>query len=290
MSELDGFSMFSGRQRAVINEANIHGSTYANNKAETARVMQSVFDFYYKSHQAINNITLQDHGYPGAQKILMAKKEEIRDDLKSAADSKVHRSDLRWAFEHLADKKGHWYDETSDGTGTANIPIGISHFLENMDERKNKIGEKFADFGRYKNAAIEMQRRKDWEKIPENLDKAQKAADWALPMLWVAAGGKSMAQVQATSKTMSDWIGYGTKIHKLLDGTIKVSTNSSNWKRMVIEEMSIFVLNKLPIFGSLYAGVIRDMPKAMTFMQIYGSKVRNMVDNPGTFNPNTFNR
>ena len=285
---MDAKKMYDGVERAVIKPKNLHGKVWQNKKKQVAGVMQGAFDFYYKSHKAIAKmgdisdevLTTERDIYITKLRLIGEKKWEIEKNLRATANNSYIGNDLKWAFEHLAENKGHWYDETWDGwQGKCNIPQGIANFLREIEEKGSKIVTKFAEFEMQARAAKLSQEKKKWGKLPEQLSLAQKSADYALPMIWVGAGSQDFSKIENYSKLMTKWIGYGAKAHSILDATLKISSNPKNWKRSALEELSKFVLNKLPIFGSLYAGVISDVPKLMKWFEDYGERTRRAIDN-----------
>ncbi|MCB1023322.1 MAG: hypothetical protein KDB79_02970 [Acidobacteria bacterium] len=271
---------------AAIKAKNIHGKTFRPHVLKTQRVMQQAFNYYYLSYKAIEDIDLPDKTKsPNSYDIMYEKKREIMKDLRNTANNSYFGNDLDWAFDHLADNNGHWYNESFDGwKGECLIPIGIANFLHAIENKGQKILKKQHEFIAAKNKAMELQRNKQWDEIPKNLGRIKTITDDVLPMVWIGCGGiDGFKTATGYGKLMGQWIEYGTKVHSILDKTIKISTSSKSWERIAIEEMSKFVLNKLPIFGSLYASLIDDVPKLITWFERYARKTGNMVANPLTF-------
>ena len=197
----------------------------------------------------------------------------------------MNNYDLNWVFEDLARNKGLWYDESSDGWGEVNVWCQSASQIFYMKINTASIisTANFSEFNVAKSNAMRLLSEGKWGEVAKELSYAQKAADHALPYLWIMVS-KNPQKIKPYSELMSKWIGYGADVHKILDDTINYSTNSSQWKQKAITNLSQFVLNKVPVFGQLYSGVIAELPDLVKNFKLIMKQKERYLDKPN--NPN----
>lgn len=278
---MDAEKMLYGTERATITPDHIHGSVYEKNKTQVASVMQGAFNFYYNAYQAASNIGTPVCKYPSSQKAIGNLRWAVQYDLINTANNSYVGNDLKWCFEHLAEKKGHWYDDTWNGwKGVCNIPIGVSNFLDAVEERGTAVVNNYSEWKKYTDNIRRLKELKRWDDLGTQMGYAQTAADNIFPKLWVAVGvGKDAAERHA--QIMSKWVGYGMKVHGYLDLYNKVRYNPAGAQQAVMVEAAAMVVEGLPIFGSLYAGVIRGIPQVISWFKNYAAKQAQYIDMVG---------
>lgn len=269
---------FYGRKRAKIKPEQIKAPSMQKNKKMVAKVMQGAFNFYYYSHKAINKIQSGDKlNIRQATNLRVA----MRSDLQSAADAWFY-NDLKWCFQHLAANNGEWKDDCWDGyEGKCNIPRGIGHFYKEIKKRRNDASHhlgkisSYRKWRSYQQKLNGMKQMEKWEKMGKEIGYTEKALKEVTPFVWAVVGG--CEKVGSMAKLMGQWVGYGAKVHNYMTLYAKIK-DSQHVKETLYLEAAAAVVNTVPIFGSLYADVIRGIPNLVKFFEKHARATRRAID------------
>ena len=107
------------------------------------------------------------------------------------------------------------------------------------------------------------------------MEKTEKALSEVTPVVWAVLGGSEKGG--SISKLMGKWVGYGAKVHKYTSLYAKVK-DSQNVKETLLVEAAAAIVDTLPVFGSLYADVIRGIPNLVKFFENHARATRRAID------------
>lgn len=280
---MDATSMFYGTERATITADRILARPFQEKKQLTASFMQSAFDLYYQAHEAARQIGWQIDSRKlnlEAQRKIVDLRSKMEKDILAAAD-KWHQSDLKWCFKHLAKNKGFWKDDSWNGwKGICNLPVGVHDFLSTVEERGRKVIDSYAEWQHYQANLRQLAQAKQWEKLGPQLDMAGKVLDKVTPQIWVALGA-SKETAASRGGLVCKWVGFAGIVHNCLSTYLKVRYHESGAERAALAEAAALVVQGLPIFGQLYADVIRGIPNLMRFFENYGARTRQAIEMVG---------
>jgi len=265
---MDASNFFYGSAKASITPDRIKPRVFQAKVGQTAQVMNSAFSPYYRGHQAARQLSMNVAG-PGhseaAKKAIYDLQSKMQADLRAAADQ-WGWNDLKWAFEHMAKNNGNWLDDTWNGNGVCNIPIGVWNFLQEVEKRGGEVASSYREWQRCQSALTSWKQQQSWENLGTNLERAGTVVDKAGPKMWVMLGA---SETNAASYTgvLNKWIGRAGKVKGMMDAYLRVRYSPDGPKRALVAEVAAFIVQDLPIFGGAYADVIRGVPKAMTFFE-----------------------
>jgi hypothetical protein len=259
-----------------------------NHLGLTVALMNNVFDIYYKGYHALDNARTQASGTKLYKK-LDALNDKILADLRDAASEKSmanakifgHRiggagQSLYDVFQDLEKNNGVLKDDTNNGNNSYKAPAGVFTFQEQMLIRGSDIAKSYAQFNAWKSNMEQWKLKASWDDLGGNLDKGGKVIEYIGPKLWCCVGA-SEKQAGAFNATAVKWWGYGAKVKTLMDSYVAVQS-SPNSRRQLIAEVAGFVVDGLPVFGSLYGGVIRAIPQAMQFFEDYAKRTQRAIE------------
>jgi hypothetical protein len=250
------------------------------NKQMTAQVMNNAFSVYYRAHQAARQITSVLYGRKysqEAQKKIWELQSKVEADIRSAAD-KWSYNDMKRSFEHLEKTGGVWKDDTWDGwKGVCNIPSGVSDFLDTLEKRGREVIGTASEWNRYQSDIKRAKEEQRWESLKDPLEKAEWLVEKIGPKLWVGVGCTAEA-AETYGRRMAQAIGWGGKAHEILSLYLKVRYGGPNWKETAFVEGMAMLVQGLPVFGTLYAQVIRGIPNLVTFFQRYSLQTARAIN------------
>ncbi len=273
---------FYGTKCAWIKPENIQAPSMQRNRNMTAQVMNGAFKFYYDAHQAIQKINGAGSS-PAATKAISDFRWAIQKDLLSAADFWIG-SDLKSVFQHLDKTGGSWKDDNWNGwKGVCNIPQGVFSFYEQVEKRGRQVAadaEQISSYRQWRRYQGDLKRIKDgqaWEKLANELGYAEKVFEKATPKVWAVLGGTAQTG-EMLAGHLSRWCGYAGKVHGYLSLYNKIRYSTEGSRRTAIAEAAAMVVDGLPVFGPLYADVIRGVPGLMQWFENYGRSVSRVID------------
>jgi hypothetical protein len=270
-------SFHYGTQCAWITPDKIQAPSMQRNRQMTAQVMNGAFKFYYNAWQASKNISGSGRS-PEAIKAVNDLKWKIQKDLLSAADFWVG-SDLKFVFQDLVKNKGYWKDDEWNGwKGNCNVPQGVFAFYAEIEKRGREVSAQVAQinsYSQYRKYQGDLKRIKDagqWDKLAKELDYSGKVLELTTPKVWALLGGSDKTGANLGG-LLGKWYGYAGSVHGYLSLFNKVSNSTQGTARTALAEAAAMVVERLPVFGPLYADVVRGIPGLMTWFENYGRQV-----------------
>lgn len=271
-----------GTKCAWISPERIHARSMQNNKNMTAQVMNGAFKFYYNAYKAASNISGSGRS-SDAIKAISDLRWKIQKDLLSAADFWIG-SDLKFVFQDLVKHKGEWHhDEWNGWNGVCNIPQGVFAFYAEIEKRGRDISSMSSQLSSYNNwrqYQSDLKRIKDagsWDRLAKQLEYSGKALELATPKIWALLGGSDKTGSMLAGH-MGKWVGHAGDVHGYLTLYNKIRYSTEGRNRTLIAEAAAKVVESLPVFGSLYADVIRGIPGLMKWFEGYGQRVSRAID------------
>jgi len=261
----------------------------------TAALMNNVFRIYYNAYHALDQKTIQASG-TRASKGWSDLKDRIQADLRDAASAKstmnfkVPFTDARIGgfgqslydvFQDLEQNNGVLKSDDCNGNGIFLAPAGVIAFQDEMIKRGSEVAASVGQFNAWRSNMQVWKQKETWDGLGTSLWAGGKVIDLVAPKLWAAVGA-SEKTATSLNLTVTKWWGYGEKVKGMMDMYNNVKS-SPNQQRQLVAEAAAFVVENagLPMFGSLYAGVIRDFPKAMAFFEDYAKRTRQAIESVG---------
>jgi hypothetical protein len=256
---------------------------------QTVALINNVFNAYYTAYHAMDQATVRFAG-TRASRPLNDLRDKVLADLRDAAQESSMINirvpifgvrmggagqSLQSIFTDLNDHGALKNDEW-DGNGAIKAPAGIFAFQAQMLARGAEVARCQADFNRWQAGITTWRQNQSWESLGDNLDRAGKVIDLAGPKMW-AAFGCSTERAGDLNATAVKWWSMGATVKGFLDSYIAVKS-SPNQQRQLVAEVAAFVVSKVPVFGSAYAGVIQALPKAMTFFEDYARRNEQAIN------------
>ena len=273
---------YYGTKCAWIKPDRILAPSMQRNKDMTAQVMNGAFKFYYNAHQGASSISGSGKS-PEAVKAISDLRWSIQKDLYAAADFWIG-SDLKFVFQELVQNKGQWkHDEWNGWQGNCNIPQGVFAFYEEVGKRGREVSAQTSQISSYSTwhkYQGDLKRIKDagqWDRLAKELDVSGKVLKAATPKVWALLGGadKNGAMLGGL---LSNWCGYAGSVHGYLTLYNKISNSTDGKARTAMAEAAAMVVERVPVFGPLYAEVVRGIPGLMTWFEEYGRKVNRATN------------
>lgn len=273
---------FYGSKCAWITADRIQAPSMQRNKEQTALVMNGAFKFYYNAHQGARSISGSGRS-PEAIRAVSDLQSKIQADIRSAADF-WFGSDLKFVFQDLVKNKGYWkHDEWNGWKGYCNIPQGVFAFYAEIDKRGREVSSQVGQirsYGDWRKYQADLKRIKDagqWDRLAKELDYSGQVLEKATPKVWAVLGGADKTG-DMLGGLLGKWCGYAGSVHGFLTLANKINCSPDGKSRTAVAELAALVVERLPIFGPLYADVIRGVPGLMTWMENYGHTVNRATN------------
>lgn len=262
---------------AVISPDQILAPSMQKNKNMTAQVMNGAFKFYYDAYRAAGNISGSGRSQE-AIKAIYDLRWSIQKDLLASADFWIG-SDLKFVFKELAKNGGKWtHDEWNGWKGICNIPQGVFSFYAEIEKKGREVSAETAKISsyrqwhRYQGTLKQIKDSESWEKLAKELEYAEQVFEKATPKVWAVLGGTSKTG-EMLAGHLSKWCGYAGSVHGYLTLYNKIRYSPQGAGRTAVAEAAAMVVEKLPMFGPLYAEVVRGVPGLMKWFEEYGRNV-----------------
>ena len=262
-------NFYFGTQCAYVPADKITAHNMQSNKEMVSNVMNGAFKLYYDGYQAsakITDVLYQRKYSEEAKKKIWDLQSAMQKDLRNTANRNKFMADLLTCFRHLESTNGYWRDTSFQGwRGVCNIPEGVADFLEGVAEKQNEICKSAADWEANKRQLQRLKDEKKWGELPDQLQKTSKVIEYVGPKLWAGLGvaGENASAYTARMTQVFGWAGH---VHTALDLGLKIKYSSNPRQTAFVEAMA-FVVQGLPVFGSLYAEVIRGVPAMVSYFQ-----------------------
>lgn len=273
---------YYGTKCAWITADRIQAPSMQKNREQVARVMNGAFKFYYNAWEGSKNISGSGKS-PEAVKAINDLKWAIQKDLMSAADF-WFGSDLKFVFQDLVKNKGYWkHDEWNGWNGICNVPQGIFAFYDEIQKRGKAVTadvSQISSYSSYRKYQADLKRIKDagqWDRLAKELDYSGKILEKATPKVWAVLGGADKTG-DMLGGLLGKWCGYAGSVHGFLSLANKVNYSADGKARTAVAEVAAMVVERVPIFGPLYADVVRGVPGLMTWMENYGRTVNRATN------------
>ena len=257
---------------------------------QTAALMNNLFNIYYGGMHALDNATTSAVG-TRIYRSLCDLQGKIQADLRDAASEKsmvnfkVPFTDIRVGgagqslynvFQDLEEHNDVLKCDDWDGNYLIKAPPGVFAFQNQMIARGSDIAKSYAEFNAWRGKMEQWKQKQAWENLGTNLDYGGKVIEKVGPKLWASLGVSEKGAVSYNATTLK-WWGYGATVKGFMDSYIAVQS-STNSRRQLIAEVVGFVVDKIPVFGTLYGGVIRALPNAMKYFEDYALRNARAVD------------
>jgi hypothetical protein len=268
-------SWFYGTKLCTIHPDNILAPSMQRNKQMTAQVMQGAFNTYYQAHQAafkITDVIYRRDCSEHAKKKIRDLQYAMQKDIRSAADL-WGWNDLKWCFGHLEKNNGKYLDDTWNGwKGICNIPMGVSNFLDKVEERGGQFARSISEFNALKDKARREAEAGRWKECGETMEKVKSNLETYGPYLWVCIPGNT-GDAPKYVGLIQKCVGYAGAIHGVLSKGLAAEAAlhklrfDPNVKQDLFVETMAGIVGSLPVFGSLYAEVIRGVPGLIAYFK-----------------------
>lgn len=282
---INASNCYYGTERATIKVGQLQSRIFQEpQKIAVCANMQAAFDFYYRAHQALQAFGADrqyDKRTPQAVKdAIYNARWKMQKDLYAAADpgysTYVVSGHLKWAFEHLQSTGGTWRDEGFNGWHGLTMPSSIVNFLENVEAAGTEIVTSYSQWQGIQNRIKEQKRNGQWDALGTQIGYAQKAFETVSPKIWAWLGASTETASRA-GEIGGKWLGYGGSLHNYTSLYLKIRYNKDGAGAAALAEAAAFVVEKLPVFGSLYGEVIRGIPGLVNWFKNYAEQQRRAV-------------
>jgi hypothetical protein len=289
MATIDAQGCYWGRTRATITVGQLQSRIFQEpQKIAAAASMQAAFDLYFHAYQAANDFG-SDRFYDKrttdfARQAIRDVREKMQKDLRAAADTGYIQyklgGHLKWAFEHLQSTGGVWRDDGFNGWNGLTMPSAIVNFLENVEKRGTEVVASYNQWQTTQMRIKEQARNARWDSLGTEIGYAQTAFENITPKIWCWLGGKEAGGSRAAS-IGGKWLGYGASLHSYTSLYLKIRYNKDGAKEAALAEAAAYVVEKLPIFGSLYGEVIRGIPGLVSWFKAYAKEQERYINIAG---------
>ncbi len=276
---------YYGTERATIKVSQLQSRIFQEpQKIAVCANMQAAFDFYYRAHQALLEFGADrqyDKRTPRAAKdAIYNARWKMQKDLLAAANpgytAYMLTGHLKWAFEHLQSTGGVWRDEGFDGWHGLTMPSSIVNFLGNVEAAGTEVVRSYSQWQAIQSRIKEQKRNAQWDALGTQIGYAQTAFDKVTPKIWAWLGASAETAGRA-GEIGGKWLGYGASLHGYTSLYLKIRYNKDGAGQAALAEAAAFVVEKLPIFGSLYGEVIRGIPGLVSWFKSYAEQQRRAV-------------
>ncbi|MBL8309146.1 MAG: hypothetical protein JNL19_01870 [Burkholderiales bacterium] len=282
---IDASNCYYGTERATIKVSQLKARFFQEpQKVAVCANMQSAFDFYYRAHQAIQAFGARQYDSKvsaATRKIIGDVCWKMQKDLLAAADPGVSTylvsGHLKWAFEHLQSTGNVWTDDGFNGWHGLTMPSSIVNFLEHVESAGQEVVTSYKDWNNTQNRIKEAKRNQQWDQLGTQIGYAKTAFETVTPKLWAWMGASAETASRA-GEIGGKWLGYGGSLHNYASLYLKVRYNKDGAAQAALAEAAAFVVEKLPVFGSLYGEVIRGIPGLVTWFKGYAEQQRRAVN------------
>lgn len=285
----DASNCYHGTERATIKVSQLQSRIFQEpQKIAVCANMQSAFDFYYRAHQALQEFGADrqyDRSTPQHVKQAIGDTRwKMQKDLLAAANPGIGTylvsGHLKWAFEHLQSTGGVWRDEGFNGWHGLTMPSSIVNFLDNVETAGRDVVSGYGQWQALQAKIKEQKRNQQWDQLGTQIGYAKTAFENVTPKIWAWLGASTETASRAGA-IGAKWLGYGGSLHNYTSLYLKVRYNKDGASQAALAEAAAFVVEKLPVFGSLYGEVIRGIPGLVSWFKNYAEQQRravNMVD------------
>ena len=276
---------YYGTERATIKVGQLQSRIFQEpQKIAVCANMQAAFDFYYRAHQALQAFGADrqyDKRTPQTVKdAIYNARWKMQKDLYAAANpgysTYLFSGHLKWAFEHLQSTGGFWRDEGFNGWHGLTMPSSIVNFLENVENASTEVVTGYSQWQGIQSRIKEQKRNAQWDALGNEIGYAQKAFESVSPKIWAWLGASTEIASRA-GEIGGKWLGYGGSLHNYTSLYLKIRYNKDGASQAALAEAAAFVVEKLPVFGSLYGEVIRGIPGLVSWFKAYAEQQRRAV-------------